>query len=136
MKLSDLTGASVLDAVDYGTEQCEAAWGDQLENCQALRFRLNGVCYAAVEDPQDGYRSCMRELLISNAPIRNTFAPVPVVGILQDKDEYGQDSELLKLVAAATGKTILTIGTKNTYDYYPCYVANFQPENMPQNEGE
>ena len=40
----------------------------------------------------------------------------------------------LELLDCKTGKTVLEVGTENTDDYYPCFVANWSPENMACNQ--
>lgn len=130
MELQELIGKSVLDAVDFGTES-RKRWSDEYESCEVCRFRLNGTVYLAVEDPEDGYRSCMRELVVdNNAELSNVFPMVEVVGVHRTKYEYGGTSDILELIDAHTGKVVLEVGTENTDDYYPSFVASFHPENM------
>lgn len=45
-------------------------------------------------------------------------------------------SDILELIDIANGKVVLACGTRNTDDYYPCYVAGFHPENMACNAKE
>lgn len=45
-------------------------------------------------------------------------------------------NDLLKVYDVENGKLILEVGTANTNDYYPYYVANWNPENMHINEGK
>lgn len=134
MELTDLLGKGVLDAVDFGTES-RKRWSDEYEDCQVIRFRLNGTVYIAVEDPEDGYRSCMSELFVDNdAKLSNVFPMVEVVGTHRTKYENGGESDVLELIDAATGKVVLEVGTENTDDYYPSFVASFHPENMVINQ--
>ena len=73
MELKELVGEHMLDAVDFSDEQVKT-WGDQFEACQVMRFRLDGKVYVAVEDPSDGYRSCMNDLAVADdATMKNTF---------------------------------------------------------------
>lgn len=41
--------------------------------------------------------------------------------------------EYLVLVSEITDKPVLVVGTSNTDDYYPSFVASFQPQNMSLN---
>lgn len=127
MELKDLTGEHMLDAVDFSNE-CVKAMGGDFEDSQTMRFRLGGVVYAAVEDPEDGYRSCMRELIVGDGPMTNTFTPVKVVG------EYkSENADILRLVDAVTGQIVIEVGTDHSDDYYPCFVANFNAAAMAHN---
>lgn len=135
MELKDLIGKGVLDAVDFGTESRERWIEGEYEDCQVCRFRLNGTVYLAVEDPEDGYRSCMQELVVDNdAKLSNVFPMVEVVGVNRTKYEYGGTSDVLELIDTHTGKVVLEVGTENTDDYYPSFVASFHPENMSINQ--
>jgi hypothetical protein len=126
-ELKDLAGESVLDAVDMLNEGIPSEWGDQLEDSQVCRFRLNGTVFAAIEDPDDGYRSSMRDLrVLPNAKMANAFPPVRVLGIHKAK---GRD--IVQFYAVANGKLVLEVGTQDLDDYYPSFVASFHPENIP-----
>ncbi len=133
MELKELTGEHLLDAVDFSNEQVKT-WGEQYEDCQVMRFRLDDHVYVAVEDPDDGYRSHMNDLTIAeDATMKNTFAPVRVIGRHREKGSYGDVDDVLELIDVDTGNVVLEVGTENTNDYYPCFVAAFHPEAMTPN---
>lgn len=131
MELDDLIGEHSLDAVDFSNEQVKT-WGDQFEDCQVMRFRLDGVVYIATENPDDGYRSHMRDLTVGDFPMVNVFDPVRVVGRRKEKRKY-QEDDILELIDPRTGQAVIEVGTANTDDYYPCFVANFDPEAIADN---
>ena len=132
MELKDLVGKHLLDAVDFDNEQIKN-WA-RYEDCQVMRFRLDGKVYSAIEDPDDGYRSSMRELVVSEPPMKNTFKPVGVVGRHRTAQTgCYRASDVLELIDIETGKIVLIVGTENTDGYYPYYVASFHPENMATN---
>lgn len=116
LTLEDLVGQHVLDAVDFLSVNAT----DQ--DSSAMRFRLDGVVYMVVEDPDDGYRSSMREIFVDPAPIVNVFRPIKVFGIY--------DSGTLRLKASGNGKTILEVGTDHSDSYYPSFVTSFNPEGI------
>lgn len=116
-----------LDAVDFETDDIE----DQ--SACAIRFRLDGVVYIAVEDPDDGYRSHLSEILIGDK-ITNKFKKCHVRGKWIDKNEYGENCDIIQFIDDLTNKVVLEIGTDNTDDYYPYFVAKFNPENMSINK--
>ncbi len=133
MELSDLMGEHELSGVDMTNEEVkEYEWADP-EMVEICRFVLDGKTYTAIEDPSDGYRSHMRELQ-EGGVVRNRFAPQRVVCRHRRTYEYGGESDVLVMTDVVTGKDVLTIGTENTDDYYPYFVADFSPENMACNQ--
>lgn len=134
-ELKDLVGLKMLDAVDANivTPEPRHEW-DTPEACDTLSFRLDGVVYVAQEDPSDGYRSMMEDLrtLPDGAEMRNVFQPHQVLAVY--RDNRGHNScEILELIDVVTGKVVLEVGTDNSDDYYPSYVASFQPEHLAAN---
>ena len=126
MELKDLVGKHMLDAVDFSEESVETYSG-VFEDCSVCRFRLNGVVYIACEDPEDGYRSTMSELMEDKlAVMKNVFAPIEVIG--------KHNGYIIVFVDTITDKIVLEVGTEDFDDYYPYYVASFHPENMVTNK--
>ena len=133
MELNELVGEHMLDAVDFSNEQVKT-WGDEFEFCQVVRFRLDGKCYIATEDPGDSYRSSMRELtVIDEAEMNNVFAPLKVIGRHRTEGRYGYQDDVLELIDAVTGRIVLEVGTESVDDYYPGFVSSFHPEAMAHN---
>lgn len=134
MELKDFKGKMILDAVDFSNEKIKDEYSDEYEDSQVCRFRLNGVVYSAVEDPSDGYRSMMRELVVNeNDQMTNTFPPTEVLCRHRTKNDW-QEDDILELVDTTTSEIVLEVGTANHDDYYPYYVANFYPEAMAINK--
>jgi len=134
-ELKDLCGKSMLDGVDFQNVPLPAYDGAAYtEDSQVCRFRLNGTVFLAIEDPNDGYRSSMRELKTDpRGEIGNVFPAIEVVGVYRDRRGSYSAADILELIDTTTGKVVLEIGTDNSDDYYPSFVANFQPENMATN---
>jgi len=105
------------------------------EDASVIRFRLDGVVYTAVENPDDGYRSSMKEIYIAtNAKerkVNNTFRGHRVLA--KKKTQKGQSDDTLEFIDLLTGKVVLEVGTDNTDDYYPSFVSTFTPENLADN---
>jgi len=59
MELKDLAGEHILTGVDFENETIE-------KYCEAVNFILDNETYTAIQDPNDGYRSCMREIINSS----------------------------------------------------------------------
>lgn len=131
VEFQDLVGEHVFDGVDT-VAQSVNTWGDRYENCEVMNFRLDGKVYSATEDPSDGYRSCLDSFLETEERIKNVFPGVRVLARVRTSGEYGP-ADILELVDLVTGKIVLEVGTENTDDYYPWFVAAFHPENMATN---
>lgn len=134
MEVKELVGNHMLDAVDFSEDSIKD-WADDYQACSVCRFRLDGVVYMAIEDPDDGYRSSMREMVIDNdAKMNNVFTPQEVVGRHRTEGSYSDKDDVLELIDTSTGKTVLEVGTADVDDYYPCFVAAFHPEAMSCNQ--
>ena len=129
IKLEDLVGLHELTGVERVTVPNQG-WG--YEDADFFSFILDGVTYTAVEDPSDGYRSSMDRLVVSAEKLVNQFPPCKVLGMMRPKYGYN-DSDILDLVDAVTGKVVLSVGTDNADDYYPNFTAVWSPENMAIN---
>lgn len=127
MELKDLAGKHLLSGVDRLSESLEH-WGSYA-NCDVINFVLDGVTYSVIEDPGDGYRSSMREIVVSERRVANNFPPVEVVGVYRDRRSY-YVSDILEVYDTLSGRLVIEVGTENTDDWYPYYVANFNPENI------
>lgn len=137
MKLEDLVGVYMLDAVDTGVrENGRKYYEDETYSTNYIRFRLDGVVYEAYEDDNDGYRSCMEDLLVVKARMKNTFPPALVEArMMPPEDSNGCADYLLEIVDMLTGERVLVVGTHNTNDYYPCFMASWDPRGLAINQG-
>lgn len=133
MELQDLSGYHILSGVDYGQRMVET-WKTHVEEASSISFILDDVCYTAVEDPEDSYRSSMKELLIeSTSLVMNRFKPVSVFCMyLFEHTAWGSHSlcDLISIVNVENGEEILRVGTTDTDDYYPCFTDDYNPEAM------
>lgn len=132
MDLQDFKGKYQLQGVDECTESVKT-WGSCFEDCTAIRFKLDGVVYVAVEDPDDGYRSYLGELKIDELDIKNPFTDVEVVASYRNSNKYNESSDVVDFIDTTTDKVVLSIGTDNTDDYYPYFVGYFDPTAMSVN---
>lgn len=133
VELLSLIGEHLLDAADTVTEAIKSTLGDYFEDSEVMRFRLDGIVYTAVSDPDDGYRSSMDRLFISpEAKLLNTFPPVRVF-VRKKADDEHYVNNTIEMVDAVTGKVVIEVGTDNSDDYYPSFVSAFHPENMTTN---
>lgn len=129
MELKDLVGLHKLSAVDTGFSEDINGYGP----AETISFTLDGITYTAMEDPQDGLRSCMSEIAVDkDRKMKNKFKPVKVVG--RYVESYSRD--ILELIDIQTGETVLEVGTSDYNDYYPCFVSSWRPEGLAINKGE
>jgi hypothetical protein len=131
MTLSDLVGEHMLSGVDFTTTNVKR-YGYVEDECQNIRFRLDGVTYVATEDPVDGYRSGMAELTTIAEPTTNEWPPVRVVASMRGTVD-GEEHDVLEIRDVMTGREVVCVGTGNTDDYYPYWVAVFDPTALAHN---
>lgn len=133
MELKDLVGKHILSGIEEGVLKKEWRWGE--ESCIYIKFTLDGVTYAAVEDPDDGYRSYMEELVVSEEPCKIKLPNIEVVCTMMEDEEY-ERHDVLQFIDVMSGAEILSVGTKNYDDYYPYCCLEYNPENMYCNMGK
>ena len=79
MNLDDFLGKHYLTGVEYGTIDKTEEY--PYEMCNTVDFILDGKNISVVEDPSDGWRSSMDEILINRKgfKVNNTFESVEIV---------------------------------------------------------
>jgi hypothetical protein len=133
MKLKDFIGKHSLTGCQNGSVPKKDEWQDSDPN--TLDFILDGRLFSVIEDPSDGFRSSMDEI-IENRPgliVTNIFEPCEVIGVFRPDGSY-EKNDVIDFYDVVTGKVVMSIGTENTDDYYPCFVGSFSPENMAANK--
>lgn len=123
MELKSLVGKHVLSGIERGVKNVNDYWNTEGEY---IRFCLDGVTYDAVEDPDDGYRSWLRELEVVKDVPKIKLPDCPVICEMSDKDE----TAILIIRDAISKKRVLSIGTDYRDDWYPVCVFNYNPENL------
>jgi len=119
MNLQDFAGLHKLSGVDFG----------YLDGVNHMLFVCNKKTYRVREDASDGYRSSMRDIELVSEKVTNKFKSQRVFGVLRIGN-----CDIVDFYDVVTGKIVLSFGTENNDDYYPCYVAVFTPENMAINK--
>jgi hypothetical protein len=134
MELKDLVGMHKLTGVDEDARVVKGWTGDD-ESVNCFSFTLDEKTYSAIEDKDDGYRSNMKEIVVTDK-LSNTFAPIRVLASMQDKGQYDSKyNDILELRDVKNGKIILSVGTNHEDSYYPSFIASWVPENASVNEG-
>lgn len=126
--LKSLAGIHIFTGVERGTIKTDEQLWDNGKN--TIRFELDGQVYEAVENPDDGYRSYMEKLVISNEKIKNKIPKTQIVCVYRNDD----DCDLLDFIDCKNGKVFMTVGTKYVHDYYPVCTFEYHPENLSINE--
>lgn len=124
MELKNLVGKHILSGIETGQIK---------DGCSYINFTLDGVTYKAIEDPEDGYRSYLTDLEISEEQCLYKLPDVSVICSM--RPEMEEVNDILTFVDAKNGKEFLAIGTGNIEDYYPYCVLEYEPENLSCNEG-
>jgi len=120
INLEDLVGSHLLTGVNTDGHESEHRMAD------SIAFTLDGQTYVATEDADDGYRSSMESIRKVDFTIPNLPVAVPILARMSESNS----EDILELLNAETGKVILRVGTDNIDDYYPCWVAEYNPENL------
>lgn len=129
MELIDLVGPHKLTGVSRQNIANAGHYGDAY--AERISFTLDGITYTATEDPEDGYRSSMGDIVATEGTVLpHSFAPVDVVvahiakgqpGAFRDADTH----DYIEIRRADNDALVLTVGTQNTDDYYPYFVCEF-----------
>jgi hypothetical protein len=130
VELKDLIGLHTLSAVETGY----AKEGDS-EGCGYLAFILDGRKYTAFEDLDDGYRSFMDRIVVGRGKLKNTVPDTTVVAV-PARERHSTIDSLLVFYAVDNGEIVMEVGTDYYDEYYPSFVANFYPQNLPANKSE
>jgi uncharacterized protein YdcH (DUF465 family) len=132
MKLKELLGKHTLTGVGEWQTEYKELW--ETIKARAFSFELDNIIYTAIENPDDGYRSMLEELKKGEGKIKTKIPPTEVVCKMKPNCDF-EENEILQMVDTKNGKRILEVGTGNTNDYYPYFVAGWRPENLHYNEG-
>jgi hypothetical protein len=132
-ELKDLTGVHWLSGVDLSEEMYPEQYSGKPASTEVMRFVLDGVTFRVVEDPNDGYRSSMREIGISLDKVQNMFEPCEVYCAYKD-NSTGQACDLLEMRSITSDQIVVIVGTQASDDYYPSFISTYLPENLSANE--
>ncbi len=125
MELESFVGMQTFYGVDFGLK---SPFGDDGVAC---KFNFGGVNYLAVEDANDGYRSMLRDIVPVTGGIQNyMMGGVRVLAVMRDSCW----DEVLDVYSCDTGKKVFSVGTSSPDSYYPSFIFEYYPENLPQNQ--
>lgn len=137
MVLMDLVGIHIMTGIETGTVKRENWWSKEEDICNYVKFKLDGITYMAVEDPDDGYRSCCRELEVVDEECRTKLPDILVECKMRDDvrdDIWGtEENDILEFYDTNNKQMFMAVGTGNTNDYYPYFVFEYMPEELSCN---
>lgn len=124
MELKDFIGKHELSGVETDVEPVEC-WKNHYENANVIRFIIDGHTYKAIENPDDGFRSYLSDIVETEKELMNTFPPQKVIGEMINT--------IIGFTDAVTKKPVLEIGTCRDDNDYPECVLAWLPENLAIN---
>jgi hypothetical protein len=89
-------------------------------------FKLDSVVYEAVEDEEDGYRSCLGCVETRDVESK-IFFRTPVARVVIENANEGS-FEGYKLTDLHDGHEWLRFGTDNSDDWYPSFTFDYTPK--------
>lgn len=126
MELKDLVGQHILDCAAR-TDVRHPFNAD----ANGIAWSMDEKIYMAFEDANDGYRSSMASLLVAEGCAYNFWDPDYLgkrqVTCRMVTEGYGSAPDVLEVIDVATGHVWLRVGTADTDDYYPWFVAEWHP---------
>jgi len=100
------------------------------QDANSVLFILDGVTYQAIEDPDDGYRSSLSEIFITDLKC-NKFNPHIVNAKYRIEPFYRHD--IIDFYDIITNKIVMSLGTNHEDSWYPCCEMYFDPKNLAIN---
>lgn len=100
-------------------------------------FKVDDIIFKVLEDPEDGYRSCLGAIDYTNAHnsifFSNPIAQVRVTFFEDIADEpgdhwYQKRCQGYRLVDIEDNHIWVEFGTDYTDDYYPYFIFRYQPK--------
>ncbi len=96
-------------------------------------FKLGEQVFEAVEDENDGYRSCLGSVEVRDVAGKVFFkTPLDVVRLSRSSEsavpnDFSGELDFFRLTSIVDGHVWLEFGTSNSDDYYPCFVFHYRP---------
>ena len=133
--LENLVGSHILQGIEVGTRLGNDFWNKD-EECNYIKFTLDGITYIVLENPDDGYRSYAEDLEIVDEVCNIKLPNIQVLCRMREGSKYSyrhEENDVLEFIDVINEQLILAVGTGNINDYYPYCVLDYYPENMSCN---
>ncbi len=128
MNMEDFDGkVMMLQGVELTTESYGCAGGTYgVSQSEVIYFKADDVVYTCFIDPDDGYRSYLSDIVVSDSIDRKcTFPPQEV--------RIECEEEMLTFIDTTNDKVVLEIGTDAYDEWYPIGIIKWSPENLACN---
>jgi len=106
-------------------------------------FKVDGVVFKVLEDPDDGYRSYLKTIDYTDKNNSIFFRSSLAIVKIETYDETDDDDFYLrqadrgyKLVDVRDGHVWLRFGTHNYEDYYPMFIFRHNPKDLKMKESK
>ena len=124
------------DEIHFGGNWMETLVGIDLDfyGAESQAFKVDGVVFEVLEDPDDGYRSHMAGVLARSDRDYNfydkPFARIQIEKISDDVGSQDTDEKMhgYRLVDVEDGHVWLSFGTEWHDDYYPMFSFSYTPK--------
>ncbi len=97
--------------------------------CHNNHFKIDDMVLEVLEDPEDGYRSCMGGVRHDLELSQDRFFKRPLARVVLQHFEGGSEAiQGWELKDMETGHQWLLFGTSNYDDYYPYFTFTYNPD--------
>ncbi|MCK9429220.1 MAG: hypothetical protein M0R17_04390 [Candidatus Omnitrophica bacterium] len=93
-----------------------------------FKFRIGNLSLEAIEDEEDGYRSCLQELKVLDKNLLILFRENVTICIHPNSNIDGI------VLINDNQEIVLEIGTDNSDNYYPSFLFYYKPELLTFNK--
>ena len=98
-------------------------------------FKIDDIIFRVLEDPEDGYRSCLGAIEYSRDQSQGIFFRASLGRVRLEQYDFERDSTWAdeacrgyRLVDVDDGHIWLEFGTDNYNDYYPMFIFRHHPK--------
>ena len=127
------------EQMDFSANWMETLLGMELQfyGAESQAFKVDGVVFEVLCDPDDGYRSYMAGV-IAHKPEQYNFYSLPLATVRLEKftrqpdDESGRDESTngFQLVDTQDDHVWLEFGTHHHDEWYPSFLFSYHPKEV------
>ncbi len=100
-------------------------WKDVSDSdTNAMLFYIDNYVFKVQEDPEDGWRSCCRE-------VEEVHSSLPL--LFRENGTLRKENEIYQFLNLSN-EVVAEFGTNRDDSWYPCYVCNIYPEKLLCNQ--
>lgn len=114
-------------------EELVGETGSLYLNTDTNRFQIGSCIFEAIENPDDGYRSMMDEIVLVTDQAQKIGSPLASIEITKSSDN---SFDGYKIVDLEDSHIWLKIGTDESDSYYPYFVFEWTPKKPIEEQKE